>query len=248
MDNEFRKRSENPQPIKKSSSMSPEAKKMDKEYDSLASVMGVDPREAQRLSDIMKDETNEEQLYEIEFEKEETYEGNAFTGALSKAKKHHKDEFEVDGKKYSVKECYDGSMSPMSGATQEESNLSVSTNMGTNSPLNVSVTATGGAARELMQMLRLAGLGSSDEMSDTTEPEVVIGAQEMEEDYANAPDEKYSTVNKQMNPGNDLNRPKGTYPKVAGGDNPMAMREADELAALEKQLFEELSAIKIIKK
>jgi hypothetical protein len=104
MDNEFRKRSENPQPIKKSSSMSPEAKKMDKEYDSLASVMGVDPREAQRLSDMMKDETNEEQLYEIEFEKEETYEGNAFTGALSKAKKHHKDEFEVDGKKYKVKE------------------------------------------------------------------------------------------------------------------------------------------------
>jgi hypothetical protein len=163
--------------------------------------------------------------------------GDVIAGRLGKDEK--------GGKKYSVQECYDGSMSPMSGATQEESNLSVSTNMGTNSPLNVSVTATGGAARELMQMLRLAGLGSSDEMSDTTEPEVVIGAEEMEEDYANAPDEKYSTVD---NPGNDLHRPKGTYPKVAGGDNPMAMREADELAALEKQLFEELSAIKIIKK
>jgi hypothetical protein len=50
------------------------------------------------------EEYNTEQLYEIEFEKEETYEGNAFTGALSKAKKHHKDEFEVDGKKYKVKE------------------------------------------------------------------------------------------------------------------------------------------------
>jgi hypothetical protein len=47
---------------------------------------------------------NEEQLYEVEFEKEETDEGNAFTGALSNAKKHNKDEFEVDGKKYDVKE------------------------------------------------------------------------------------------------------------------------------------------------
>jgi len=49
-------------------------------------------------------ENNEEQLYEVDFEKEETDEGNAFTGALSNAKKHHKDEFEVDGKKYNVKE------------------------------------------------------------------------------------------------------------------------------------------------
>lgn len=35
---------------------------------------------------------------------EELEEGNAFTGALSKAKKYGKDSFEVDGKKYSVKE------------------------------------------------------------------------------------------------------------------------------------------------
>ena len=176
-------------------------------------------------------------------------EGNEFSGELDAARKAGKTEFKVDGKKYSVQECYDGSMSPMSGATQEESNLSVSTNMGTNSPLNVSVTATGGAARELMQMLRLAGLGSSDEMSDTTEPELVNGAKEMEEDYANAPDEKYSTVDDQMNQGNDLNRPKIMHKdSYRQGDNPMAMREADELAALEKQLFEELSAIKIIKK
>ena len=35
---------------------------------------------------------------------DELEEGNAFTGALSKAKKSGKDSFEVDGKKYSVKE------------------------------------------------------------------------------------------------------------------------------------------------
>jgi len=57
---------------------------------------------------LRKQQDEEEQLYEVEFEKEmeeeETIEGNAFTGALTKAKKHHKDEFEVDGKKYDVKE------------------------------------------------------------------------------------------------------------------------------------------------
>ena len=53
---------------------------------------------------LRKQQDEEEQLYEVEFEKEETDEGNAFTGALSNAKKHHKDKFEVDGKKYDVKE------------------------------------------------------------------------------------------------------------------------------------------------
>jgi hypothetical protein len=54
----------------------------------------------------MKEE--DDTLYEVEFEKEveegETDEGNAFTGALSKAKKEGKSSFEVDGKKYDVKE------------------------------------------------------------------------------------------------------------------------------------------------
>ena len=113
IDNEFRKRKESPQPAenqprKKRSTMSPEAEKMDKDWGGLASVMGVDPREAQRLSDMMGGETNEEQLYEVEFDKEmeegETEEGNAFTGALADAKKKGDEEFEVDGKKYNVKE------------------------------------------------------------------------------------------------------------------------------------------------
>jgi hypothetical protein len=39
-------------------------------------------------------------------EEQETEEGNAFSGALSKAKKDGKNSFEVDGKKYPVKESY----------------------------------------------------------------------------------------------------------------------------------------------
>ena len=40
-------------------------------------------------------------------EEAETQEGNAFTGALAKAKKDGKDDFEVDGKKFNVKEAED---------------------------------------------------------------------------------------------------------------------------------------------
>jgi len=57
---------------------------------------------------LRKHQNEEEQLYEIEFEKQETDEGNAFTGALAKAKKRGEDSFEVDGKKYEVTEKWKG--------------------------------------------------------------------------------------------------------------------------------------------
>ena len=97
----FRKRKENPQPVKnqprkKSSSMSPEAEKMDKEYGGLASVMGVDPREAQRLSDMWRGETNET----------ETDESREFAYAAMMAKKKGKKTFDLDGETFDVKESY----------------------------------------------------------------------------------------------------------------------------------------------
>jgi len=49
-----------------------------------------------KLGDMKEDEDMEEQ---------ETEEGNAFSGALADAKKQGKDSFEVDGKKYQVKEA-----------------------------------------------------------------------------------------------------------------------------------------------
>jgi predicted transcriptional regulator len=97
MDNEFRKRKESPQPAEnqpreKRSTMSPEAEKMDKDWGALGAVMGVDPREAQRLSDMMKGETNE-----AEFEKE-MEEGNAFTDKLRHTPKGGK--FKLGNKEY----------------------------------------------------------------------------------------------------------------------------------------------------
>jgi hypothetical protein len=98
MDNEFRKRKESPQPVKnqpreKRSTMSPEAEKMDKDWGGLASVMGVDPREAQRLSDMMGGETNET----------ETDESREFAYAAMMAKKKGKKTFDLDGETFDVK-------------------------------------------------------------------------------------------------------------------------------------------------
>jgi hypothetical protein len=94
----FRKQKENPQPVKnqprkKSSSMSPEAEKMDKEYGGLASVMGVDPREAQRLSDMWRGETNET----------ETDESREFAYAARMAKKKGDKTFKLGNETFNVK-------------------------------------------------------------------------------------------------------------------------------------------------
>ena len=68
--------------------------------------------------DLDKDGDKEESMKKaaadkkkMDMEEEVTDEGNEFTGALAKAKAAHKDEFEVDGKKYKVKESSDETIS-----------------------------------------------------------------------------------------------------------------------------------------
>ena len=59
-----------------------------------------------------------------------------------------------------------------------------------------------------------------------------------EGDYANSPDEDYKPYTDVTNPpSNDINRSKKSYPKVAGGDNPMALASKikEELSELYKE-------------
>ena len=58
--------------------------------------------------------------------------------------------------------------------------------------------------------------------------------EQKEGDYANSPDEEYSPASDVIKSGNDLNKSKKSYPKVAGGDNPRALadRIKEELDAL----------------
>ena len=242
-------------------------------------------------------------------DEEKTEEGNEFSGELAKAKAAGKKEFEVDGKKYQVKEsddkddesedkdddkeeieeselkekaapgqedwiksnkekfikqygkkkglevlyatswkrskknesaeqleeCYDQAM--MGGQQEQESgmNINASTDTRTGSK-SLTVTAQGEAAEQLAQLLKLSGLGSGH--SAPQEP--------MGEEYANDPDPETQGVEVQMQQGTDMHRPKNSYPKVAGGDNPMAMREAQQLAEIERRLNEELAAFKVV--
>lgn len=72
------------------------------------------------------------------------------------------------------------------------------------------------------------------------------GEKEVEETYANEPDPEVQSVDAQMRQGTDLNREKAmTKHGYKQGDNPLAMREARELAALEAELMEELESIKV---
>ena len=135
-------------------------------------------------------------------------------------------------------ECYDQAMSQQS---QQESGMNISSNLDTKTGnKSLTVTAQGAAAEQLAQILKLSGMQAQahEEPMDHA----------MEEEYANTPEPVIQGVEVQMQQGNDLNRPKQSYPKVAGGDNPMAMAEAAELAAIEKRLMEELDSIKIVSK
>lgn len=156
---------------------------------------------------------------------EEPNEGNAFSGALDAARDSGQDEFEVDGKKYKVKEdgsveeCGMGMGPSMPSSTMKQSD---SVNM------NVSLNAAGaGGIRDLMSILKNIEDGGHDDHD--ADPELIIrkmappnmdrfmGAEE----FANEPDEVYSDINYEG--GGDLNRPKGAYAMAQPGDNAMAV-------------------------
>lgn len=250
---------------------------------------------------------------EKKVDEEDTQEGNEFSGELAKAKAAGKKDFEVDGKKYPVKEsdddadkesedkdaddkqeieeselkekaapgqedwiksnkekfikqygkkkglevlyatswkrskkkdesknleeCYDQAMM---GQTEQESGMSINASTDTRTGhKSLSVTAQGQAAEQLAQLLKLSGISQSAPQEQPVD--IQVG-----EEYVNEPDPQVQGVEVQMQQGNDLNRPKNSYPKVSGGDNPMAMREAQELADIERRLNEALAEIKVL--
>jgi len=163
-----------------------------------------------------------------------------------------------------------------------ESGMSINTTIDTRTgKKTININADGESADELMQMLKMAGIGHDG--AHQAEPEAAAeptmadhikvisvplaqqdggfdfggaGEQEheVEEAYANEPEPETQPVDTQMHQGNDLNSEKAQHKHgYRNGDNPMAMRkhnemrEADELAKLERSLFEELATIKITK-
>ena len=128
-----------------------------------------------------------------------------------------------------VDEC---GMSPMSmsspmGMNKQQDNVS----------MNVSMNGSGsGGIRDLMDILRnLEKDGFDDSHNDHNDHDdgldLKIGSPALMmkkepvlgDEYANSPDVQMGQGNFPQDTGNDLHHPKGSYPAVAGGDNPMAL-------------------------
>jgi hypothetical protein len=86
---------------------------------------------------------------------------------------------------------------------------------------------TGGPLGAVVGGMAGSGLADDAENDDTR----------VEGDYANSPEEEYSPHTDVIKGGNDLNKSKKSYPKVAGGDNPMALASKikEELSTLYKE-------------
>jgi hypothetical protein len=136
-----------------------------------------------------------------------------------------------------LQEYYDRAM--MGSCLEQESgmNINASTDTRTGSK-SLTVTAQGDAAEQLAQLLKLSGIGHSKNPQQDAEIE--------ETAYVNTPEPEVQGVEVQIQQGNDLHRTKNSYSKAAGGDNPMNMREFQELSKIEHHLNKELESLKII--
>jgi len=159
-------------------------------------------------------------------EEEEMGEGNEFSGALAKAKAAGAKEFEVDGKKYTVKEA------------QEKLDEMINA--------NISFTADDLDAVTLMQLL--AGIEPrQDEPAQPAQGQAPLEApqptdntvpleqpqadleEEREIEHLNTPREKVAPADAAYPSGTDMHRAKKSYSdKPYRGDNPMAVKEAED--------------------
>lgn len=171
------------------------------------------------------------------------------------------DPCECDDDKEKVDECM---TSPIAGMAQDmqdsQGKMNISTNMNSDGNKSVTITADGDAAGELMQMLKLAGMGNGAEISHTARPDASAPAgvalvvdsgneEEVDEDsrYAanTTPKERVMPIQSQTKGGDGdvAGREKKMTPNgYQFGDNPRAMRENASL-----KLMKEYESIKVKK-
>ena len=101
-------------------------------------------------------------------------------------------------------------------------------------------------ASMLMQILKLAGVQKvDDQMINQPAEQKSCGCDDTcacgdkaEETYDNEPNTSVKGIDAVLPSGNDLHRAKSTYPKVAGGDNPMQKTMEDLTSSLRTQYAE----------
>ena len=208
---------------------------------------------------------------------EEPNEGNEFTGALEKAKSAGQEEFEVDGKKYKVKE--DGSVEecPMSPAPMD----SVSNDDGPKPTVSINLNAQG--IDDIAELMKLMTKVNPDMINQPEKPAAItplalpsndrpelpplkmlpdLDAEQGPEDNKDDSEEEKEKEEAFGNSLNDsepevkdvdymnnklaggMNRPKATFPKVAGGDNPMQRPRMDTRESIRTELLQRLAEAK----
>ncbi len=159
-----------------------------------------------------KEYTDNSNLGKSALEEEEMGEGNEFSGALANARASGAKEFEVDGKKYTVK---------------EDVNINISAN-GEHDAMNL--------IRKLAGMQPMVAVQSPE--SEVRDVELTQMEEERDIEYTNTPREETAGVDAAIPAGADLNRAKKQYKKEYPGDNPMAVKEEQLWKSYEKLISE----------
>jgi hypothetical protein len=191
-----------------------------KELDEIARLAGLPVQE----TDMVYDEVNYEEsadtmdegdelvepmaptFNEEELDEEDMAEGNEFSGALAAAKASGAKEFEVDGKRYTVKE-----------------------------DININITASG-EQDALNLIRKLSGMDEVETVRNVgpvmdAESAIAQGIvepveEERDIEYSNTPNEKIGPISASIPSGDDLHKSKQSYSdKPYRGDNPMAVKE-----------------------
>ena len=137
-------------------------------------------------------------------------EGNEFSGALAAAKASGAKDFEVDGKKYTVKEDININVS----ASGEEDAVNLIRKLSGMPVIAIQATQAEEAC---------GACGSSPCGCETVAED---GPKERDVEYTNSPREETAGLDASIPSGGDLKRAKKQYRKEYPGDNPMAVKEA----------------------
>jgi hypothetical protein len=144
---------------------------------------------------------------------DEMEEGNEFSGALAAAKASGAKDFEVDGKKYTVK---------------EDINVNVSAN-GEEDVVNLIRKLSGMPVIAIQAQPAeeaCGACGSSPCGCEAVAETIEDGPKERDVEYTNSPREETAGIDAAIPSGTDLHRAKKSYKKEYPGDNPMAVKEA----------------------
>jgi hypothetical protein len=150
-------------------------------------------------------------------EEEEMEEGNEFSGALAAAKASGAKEFEVDGKRYTVKEDI-----TLTADGEDVINLfrKLSGLDPVASPVDVAQPVQPDAGVQVVPDIQDVIAGQEEVAEDESDPK------QRDIEYVNTPREEQAGAEAAFPSGTDLNRAKRMYKRASPGDNPMAVKEA----------------------